>query len=125
MRRRVAPFPITFVLTIAGAMMSFVLTTPAAFAQSHLNVPASQHVILQAQDDDGTCCAFGLCRRYVRFTTEILPDGTTQPFSIPSDKVLVITDWDWTFTTRDTYPNSPLNFFLILGGQAHKKQIQL
>lgn len=118
MRRPTTFFPSTLALTIAGAMMSFVLATPAAVAQSHLNVPASQHVILESAPDDGTCCTLGQCFRFVRFDTQILPDHQRQPFSIPSDKTLVITDVQWSWVgTNNQAPNQTLSLTLILGQQ--------
>jgi hypothetical protein len=94
--------------SIVGALISIFLISPTAFAQSHLRVPPSQHVILLSEPDDGTCCSAGQCFRFVHFPTRLLPNGQTQRFTIPQGRTLVITDveWNWLYTgTSDPFPN--------------------
>jgi hypothetical protein len=101
---------------VVCAMISIAAVAPAAMAQSHLNVPASQHVILASEGDDGTCCSVGQCFRFVHFPLRLLPNGQTEPFSIPSDKVLVITDveWDWV-NSNNPFLNQTQLLRLFLG----------
>jgi hypothetical protein len=104
------------VSAIASAVIAIVLFAPAAIAQSHLNVPASRHVILNSEVDDGTCCSSGACFRFIHFPTQLLPNGETRPFSIPRDKTLVITDVEWNWQNTDNnFPNQAQLLRLFLG----------
>lgn len=104
-------------LTCAGVGLA--MAPASAMAQAHLNVPATQHVMLLAETDNGTCCQAGQCFRFVHFPTRLLPDGTTTAFTIPGDRVLVITDFEWNWQSTDnTFQDQQQLFRLIPAGTA-------
>jgi hypothetical protein len=74
--------------------------------RSHLGVKASEFVNLR-----GT----GICPGFPSFfglTDRILPDGSVRAFTIPSGKVLVITDFSWATDSAD--PGTSISFELLV-----------
>jgi hypothetical protein len=66
---------------------------------THIGLPPSKFVTLN--------CSFAtICNSF----SQVMPDGTTSPFTIPTDEQLVITDLDW--TSFNGVPGETIQVFL-------------
>jgi hypothetical protein len=85
-------------LLLGGCMLAGVSLTACA-PQTHLGQPAVEQVVLHSAVGD-TGCSFGTAGRTFR---RVFQDGTgaLQPFEMPADRALVITDMDWWYHHPD------------------------
>jgi len=74
-----------------STLVALALTGPAAAGPL---APARASDVVTVYTNGAPCPIVG-----VAFDTIVLPDGTSQPFSIPPKRVLVVTSLDWNVTS--------------------------
>jgi hypothetical protein len=97
--------PIAPQLLSLAVLLAILTTAPTSNAQSNRTLPglapttASQLVILDGGPSAQACSSGTGFQR--EFRIRMLPDATTQPFSVPADQVLVLTGLNWLVVNDD------------------------